>query len=394
MMSTKNRWVRVAKTGLVCALALILHGNVQAADSTVPLLWNVGPMRSGAYLEPFDSLPAWASAVGYNVLSNDFPAMTGLPVRSNVWFNVPNTQVLQLETAGDVVTNSFLHSDSSPVSFSSEPVYVDLRMKFDPLIDAPDAELLTNVKMALFLSADAHLVVCHAGGISTNAAVLDTNKWYQVTVKLFNGKFDVLTNDVAVFSDLTVRGGGVANTLTSANFYGTGLIDELYVSHGNPAYAVEGPTNAIPDLPVDGSNPPTTEEQTRINAWLNSYPTVTTLDVTQDELSMAYLLNALKVDDAGVATLPGYGFGISNINMISPTTLRITAKLEVESVLKDEPINGKIQLMGKVAMVDDWTTLAGAITPTSADFTGGFATYTFTIPAGGYKFIKALIVAP
>ena len=143
--------------------------------------------------------------------------------------------------------------------------------------------MLDTVKMGLFVSADAKLVVVHGDGVSTNATELDTNKWYQVTVCLYNGTFDVLLNDAEVFSNLTLKNVGAANTLSSANFYGTGFIDELYVGHGDPAYAVAGPTNAIPTLPSPGANPPTDAEQTRIHAWLNGYPTVTALSLSQDE---------------------------------------------------------------------------------------------------------------
>ncbi len=394
MMSTKKRLVKAARAGVMCVFALALHGEVQAADSYVPLEWNVGPMRSGAYREAFEdaTVPAWAGVVGYNVMSNDYPAMTGLPVRSNQWFDA-GVKVMQLETSGEVVTNTLAHPADAPLTFATgEPVYVDLRMKFDPLANAPEVELLANVKMALFVSADAKLVAVHNGGIATNATVLDTNKWYQVTVKLENGLFDVLLNDVEVFSDLVVKNAGPANTLTSANFYGTGLIDELYVSHGNPAYLIPGPTSAIPQLPEDGSNPPSDEEQTMINKWLNGYPAVTTLGLTQDELSMAYLLDDLNVADGTNGVAGVYSFGISEIDLISSSSLIVTARLTVNNVDKSGAINGKIQLLGKVNIGDAWTTLAGAITPVFADFTNGEATYTFSIPAGGYKFFKPLIV--
>nr|HPO37074.1 hypothetical protein [Kiritimatiellia bacterium] len=98
MMSTNTRLAKTAGAGVACALALVLHGDVQAADSEVPLAWNVSPMQAGAYREAFETaVPAWAAAVGFNVLSNDYPAMTGLPVRSNARF-AAGSKVLQLET--------------------------------------------------------------------------------------------------------------------------------------------------------------------------------------------------------------------------------------------------------------------------------------------------------
>lgn len=382
MMSTKKRLGKTAKAGALCVLALALQGDVYAADSSVPLEWNVAPMTNGAYLESFDALlPGWAGAVGFSAVTNVFPSMAGsaLPVRSNAWFGA-NVKVLQLETGGEVVSNALAHSDASAVTFGSQPVYVDLRMKFDPLVNPPDQELLTNSKMALFLTSEARLVAVHADGASTNAAPLDTNKWYQVTVRLEDGTFDVLLNDAEIFSNLTLKAVGAANTLASANFYGTGLVDDLYVSHGNPAYRVPGPTAPIPDLPSDGSNPPTDEQQTMINAWLNEYPAVTKLSLTQDELSAAYLLGDLNVEDGTNGVAGTYSFGISKIEMVSPTNLNLTAALKVNNADKSGSINGRIQIYGKTEIDGVWTLLDGAITPLFANFVNGEATYNYQIP--------------
>jgi len=398
MMSTKRRLVKAAGAGLFLVLGLALSGNVWAADSEVPLAWNVAPMRAGAYREAFDGvLPSWASLVGANALIAEFPAMagSGLPVRANAWFD-SNVKVMQLDTAGEVVTNTLAYAGGGgDVTFASQPVYVDMRIRFDAVSDSPDSALLSNVKLALFVSSDRKLVAVHGGGISTNQTELDTNKWHQVTVKLENGKFDVLMNDATVmFSGLDVKNVGAANTLSSANFYGTGLIDELYVSHGDPAYEVAGPETSIPELPAAGDNPPSDVQQTRINAWLAAQSGLTSLGtLTQDQLSRAFLLGELPVSE-GTASEPGaVTFGIEGFDLVSPTRLLVTARLETGSVAKDGQINGRIQLQGKVNYGDaEWTTLGSAVTPSAAAFSDGKATYTFDIPEGGYKFFRPLIV--
>jgi hypothetical protein len=67
--------------------------------------------------------------------------------------------------------------------------------------------------------------------------------------------------------------------------------------------------------------------------------------------------------------------------------------LTVASVAKDAPINGRIQLEGKVNKDDtSWTVLDGSISPSAADFSSGEATYFYTIPTGGFKFFKPTIV--
>lgn len=374
----------------------LLAVHAMGADSAVPSSWNVAPMTDGAYLESFDAtLPVWAGRVGYNAVTNVFPSMasSSLPARSNAWFGA-NSKVLQLDTDGSVVTNTFAYPDSNPVSFADKAVYVDMRVRFDAVTDGPDPSLLSDSKLALFVSSDCKLVAVNSAGWTTNANTLDTNKWYQVTVRMTNGTYNVLLNDQVVFSGLGLRSAGTENALQSANFYGTGLIDELYVSHGDPAYAVAGPTAALSvTLPSAGSNPPSDEQQTRINVWLNGFAGLGSLgSMTQDQLSLAYLLNALNIS-GNTASAVTYNFGISAVEMTSPTTLIVTVALTADDTAKEGAINGRIQLQGKVNYDDaGWTTLPGAITPSYADFTAGKATYTYTIPEGGYRFFRPLIV--
>ena len=393
MMSTNNWLKPAAVAGALWGCGLGAAQDVWAADSTVPSSWNVAPMTNGAYRESFEtSLPGWAGRVGASVLSNLTYATTGIPARSNEWFST-HQKVLLLDTEGDVVTNSVAYPGAEgSVSFASKPVYVDMRVRFDPISDPPAEESLTDAKLALFVSADAKLVAVHANGWTTNSTVLDTNLWYQVTVKMLDGKFDVLLNDapVPVMTNLVLKNVG-ANTLTAASFCGTGLIDDLYISHGNPAYVVAGPTGTIPTLPADGSNVPSDEEQTRINTWLDGYPITSLGTMTQDQLSQAYLLNELTVTD-GVASSLEYTFGISAIDIVSPTLLQVTLSLASDTWNKNGTLNGRIQLEGKTSIDGTWTLLSGAITPSFADFTNGKATYTFAIPEGGYQFFKPVIV--
>lgn len=368
---------------------------VSGADSTVPSVWNVAPMRDGAYREAFEgSTHTWATLVGYNAVTDVFPAMdgAGLPLRSNLWFDA-NSKVLQLDTDGGVVTNTLAYSGDASVMFSEKPVFLDLRIKFDAMSDAVGGGLTDNVKLALHLDADCKLVALHGGGATTNSTPIDTNKWHQLTVKLDNGKCDVLLNDQSIFSNLDLKDNGSSNTLSSVNFYGTGFVDELYVSHGDPAYAITGPTQAIPDLPVVGDNPPTDEQQTLINVWLQGKSGVSSLSMTQDQLSHAYLLNEIQVVE-GTATAVGFDFGIKEFDLLSPTKLQVKVYLEMDnSVPKDGAINGRIKLHGKTNYTDlEWVAIEGAVTPSPADFATGYATFDFTIPENTYKFFKPMIV--
>jgi hypothetical protein len=398
MMSIHVQLKRAVAASALCLFALAPLGDAQAANSYIPSDWNVAPMTSGAYREAFDStLPTWATN-GLSMATNAFVSITGMPARSNAWFG-SNVKVLQLDTDGKVITNTLAYSGEGAVSFGTTPVYVDVRIKFDAMTDVPDPSLLEGVKLAVYVTSEAKLVAVHAAGATTNDTVLDTNKWYQLTIKMrTDGKYDVLTNDVVVsaFSGLALKSGGNNNQLAAVSFYGTGLVDELYVSHGDPAYTVTGPTTAIPTLPATGTNAPSASEQTRINAWLSGNagvtPSTSLAALSKDDLNSAFLLNALGGDSANAAPV-AYTFGITAIDVVSPTRLVVTVMLVANGSNKSGPINGKIQLQGKVNNSDpSWTTLSGAITPTYADFTAGKATYTYTIPAGGYRFFKPQIV--
>lgn len=392
MMSINRLLKQAAVVAAVWGSVGVTAEYARAADSTVPSSWNVAPMTNGAYRESFETnLPGWAARVGANLLSNLTYSAAGLPTRSNDWF-AAHQKVLWLDTEGAVVTNSVAYPGAEgAVSFASKPVYVDMRVRFDAIAEDPTPETLGDSKLALFVSSEAKLVVVHANGWTTNDVVLDTNLWHQVTVKMLNGKFDVLLNDQAVFTDLSLMNPG-ANVLSAASFCGTGLIDDLYVSHGDPAYAIAGPTGTIPTLPANGSNIPTAEEQTRINVWLDGQNTVTSLGtMTQDQLSEAYLIGELAVD-GGVASPADYSFGISALDIVTPTSLMVTLALTSENGAKNGPINGRVQLQGMTAIGGEWATLDGAITPAYADFTNGKATYTFAIPEGGYQFFRPVIV--
>ena len=395
MKSTGKRLMGAVRAVFVCMLALTFKQAAQAADSKVPLVWTTPPMTNVAYRESFESKPAWVTG-NYNGITNIYQFGTYVfPPRTNEWFST-HTKALYLDTDGLVVTNTLLHTDDSAVTFTAgaDPVYVDMRIRFETLTEAPGAAMLANSKLALFVEPVGNkLVVSHNGGTSTNSAWFDTNLWYQVTIKLYDGtKFDVLTNDVAVFTGLTVKTVGTANTLSAVNFYGTGLVDDLYVSHCNPATGTAISSKPLEvALPGNGANVPTSEQQLRINSWLAENDIASFgSGMSQDALSAAYLLNNL--DGTTVNNEP-YTLGIKKLEMISTTLLAVTVELKVDGVAKSGKINGKIQLQGKVNFADaSWTVLPGAITPAVADFTGGEATYTFAIPAGGYKFFKPAIV--
>ncbi|MFO7936565.1 MAG: hypothetical protein R6V06_03045 [Kiritimatiellia bacterium] len=364
---------------------IIFCASVLNAADTVPDEWNVAPMTAGAYLESFESgLPTWAGATGASVTTSDYPVIADLPTRSNTWFST-HSNVLALDTEGTIISNE-LQGTSGPVSFATEAVYVDMCVRFNPMTEEPDPAVLEDCKLGVFVNSEYKLVIAHSGGCSTNSTVLDTNDWFQITVEMTNGICNVYRNDQIVFSDITLNASGDANELNAVNFSGTGYLDDLYVSRCAPDYSVVGPVTEIPALPADGSNVPTDQQQTRINTYISEQSELTSIGMTQDELSQSYLVDASISGDP--ASAPTIDFGISDIEVINDTTLKVTASLDVASSAKGGNINGYIQLQGKTAKDGTWEDLGETVTPS---FTSGEYTFTYTI-SSGYKFFRGQII--
>ena len=384
-----RRTVRVSACAFM-AVAVCTNKSWAAAD-VVPDEWNTAPMTNGAHLVSFETLPAWANATGSSTVTNDFPTtgISTLPVRVNDWFGT-SLKVLKLSTDGTALTNELEGSDNGDIDFATAPVYIDMRVLFTPMAEDLDVELLTNRRLVLIVNSDTKLVAYHDGGATTNTVAFTADTWYQITAVLYNNTCDVKVNDLAVFTNLAIPSSAPDNKLVDVGFEGTGYVDELYVSRGAPDYAVLGPTNGIAATLPTGGSEPTDVEQTKINKWLSDQSGLTALSMTQDELGEAYLVDATISGDAGSVVID---FGISAIDLITVTNLRITVKLTLDGTAKSEPINGRIQLKGTTTKDGSWDVLGSAITPVGIDFdANGEAVYDYTIPAGGYKFFKSTII--
>jgi len=369
-------------------MAVGLTQSVLAAASTVPRDWNIhADFKLGAYLQDFEgTAPAW---IGSHVPAAD-NSHVNYNSRANTWFG-SNAKVLVLDTGDGVLTNAVAYSDSTAVTFTDNPVYVDMRIKFALQTSAPDT---AGAKLAIYASATDKLKVVHNGGTNEyTRANLDTT-WHQLTVKMIaGGTFDVLLDDSSVATGLTLIGAPSDNKLNSVSFSGTGSVDELYVSHGNPNYA--GVMGAIPTA-ITGD----LDDEASVNNWLagliyaGSLTTGTTFpSFTKTQLNNAYLLNALTVTE-GAASPPGEAtLGIKSFELVDATHMDVTVYLKVGETPKDGKINGRIQLQGEVTKGAGFTPIGSAISPTLMDFDNGTATYTFAIPADPvYRFFKPTII--
>lgn len=270
-------------------------------------------------------------------------------------------------------------------------------MCFDSVAqDTQPANLPQDWLLGFTLDSQNRLVAVHGAGSTNSAATFETGVWHRVTLRVENGTYGVRVNGSAVFDSLALREPGTGQ-IGALCFRGTGWADEMYVSHGSPDYPVRGPTNPVPAVPLSASNPPTDEERTRLNVWLQNEAgigvlTNTVFNMTGDQLADCYLIGEL--DGTSETALPArYTFGISSIEMVSPLRLQITVRLLTGKGNKEGAINGRIRIQGKIQRSESvWRDLPGAITTEAAHFTNGHATYPYAIPPDGYRFFRAQIV--
>jgi hypothetical protein len=263
-----------------------------------------------------------------------------------------------------------------------------MRIQFTAYEGAPS---VGDAKLAVFVSAADKIHVVHNSGITTNTWP-DGNllsAWHQLTVRLEkDGKCAVYLDDVGVTNNLTPIGGGVDTELTSLVFTGSGYADDLYVSHGNPNYAGGATPGTIPSL-VTGVPSSTAGSVTN---WLANYYNdgrlATNVNLSTVLLDRAYLLDMAPTSETDPVN--SFTFGVSAIDLVTPTNVIVTCRLKVNGNNKDS-INGKIKLKYKATIGASWETAVGVTQVSAASFSNGEANFPFDIPAGNH-FFKAQIV--
>lgn len=383
-MCNKKRLGQTAARLLV-GMAVGLAGGAFAANSIVPVNWNVTPATNGAYRETFESAPTWDRAVvTASTNSRATVARRGL---GNTWFPVDTDKALTLP--GDAsYTNTLKYTGGSAnVSFADTPVFVDMRIQFTAYEGAP---VVGDAKLAVFVSAADKIHVVHNSGTTTNTWP-DGNllsAWHQLTVRLEkSGRCAVYLDDVSVTNNLTPIVGGVATELTSLVFTGSGYADDLYVSHGNPNYAGGATPGSIPA----GANVTAGTVSSVTTNWLANYyndgSLATNANLSGFPLDSAYLLNLAPTNGNPVTSVT---FGVSAINLVSPTNVIVTCRLNVSPVTPSA-ITGKIRLKYKSEIGASWESAQGVTQASAASFSNGEANFSFAIPAGNH-FFKAQIV--
>jgi len=179
--------------------------------------------------------------------------------------------VMALNTEGATLIRELKNSSGTVTvaDFSSEPVYVDMMVKF--VLSEDDPELPTDVKTLIFARANSNLVVYSSDGTDADFTELDCqinpDQWYRLTLTWIN----FMEIDMYAAFSIQINGGEPLETdatglgydetgslggcwfisaqnlkedmeLTAIEFQGTGFIDELVVTPNKPDFG-EGDTD-------------------------------------------------------------------------------------------------------------------------------------------------------
>jgi hypothetical protein len=227
-----------------------------------------------------------------------------------------NTKVLKLDES---VTFT---NEITDASFLSNPVYVDMLVKFVPSDTLAPVD--GAIKMAIAVTNNLLAVTRYNGGDNEwviTDTIIDTSVWHRVTVKL---ELQAPANRMATVTidQNTVMVGGVSPfritdnegsvTLKALSFSGTGYVDEIVVTRDNPfssLVAFGGGANQVDPQELQiwktAHNSGATEVANQYNAFLmnvNSDPTWGSPKLVVDSIlvdgTVTVTIKALYANDA------------------------------------------------------------------------------------------------
>jgi len=193
----------------------------------------------------------WLSQDGdvSKVIAEDNSAFT--TAKGRPFATADKSLALNLETEGGTLTR-VLDGNATNDFVVGTPVYVDTLIKFTPSEENPTIDD-PNVKVAAFVNALSNLVIYTGKNVTINeigttdtGLAIDPEQWYRLTIML--GQIDttpvaqIFLNGSPVetadgMDELGNSGGswylsaaGLAPSLSSISFKGTGMIDELVVT--------------------------------------------------------------------------------------------------------------------------------------------------------------------
>lgn len=326
----------------ICVAAV---GVVAAHAAGVPSIWNAPVVEDGAYVEYFDVLPSWASGQALEV--EELPASTRFYKKDTS----TTSSVLAFST-DEILTNTLTMQGSSdaPQASQDTTVYVEMRCKITPFSDenvpSPDA---ASYKVMLFVDKDNNFVAKTPTATQTSSGVTaSADVFYYITARFTPEQYLITisedgTTPVAsfTFAQESVADYGV----NAVCFSGSGKVDDLFASYGDPARATAYVT---PPAPATGDG------ADAVNAWVaeqfNRSDRLAKAD--QDSLAAA----------APNAYLVGEKLVVGADNQVQPVNLALKASqfnngmlsvnLKVNEVGKNGAINGDLCFMAARTYAD------------------------------------------
>ncbi|MBQ9431197.1 MAG: hypothetical protein IJU44_06550 [Kiritimatiellae bacterium] len=362
--------------------AMLLAGGVMAATA-IPAAWNTDPWTSGAVFDAFTVLPDWATGAE---LIDGLAAAPESPAR--FWNKLDGfTQGKQLYFLTEGIGQDYTNGGFTKL----DPIYVDMLVKFTPMATEDSVPEASDYILRTYVNKDKNLVVqVENGETKTDDNEIDPDHYYRLTIVLSGDQYKVtLDNTITVTVNAKEN---PPTTLKKVAFVGEGVIDDLYVSHGDPN---RNPSYDSTAAAITGVSDATTPEANAIGNWMqNNVAAGTQLTASDSEKVINGFLTDTKVtsDDLTVNLVLGdFRYDAEEKKVYGKV------KLDINGTAKNGKINGKIQLMG-AANYDDaqsgkWTAIDGAKTLTQAEFEGGECEISFEVGDTDFLFFKPVIVA-
>ena len=369
---------------LTCAswigLASVFTLVAQGADTVVTNNWNVTPWNVGPALETFEAVPSWATGQ---------ENITGLANRTDRFWKTEYVAGNQLKFVTLGITNTI----SGATIQAGMPIFIDMRCKMNPF-DTTPPQMEPNTLLCFYANESSNLVVASSSQSKTNTNItVLPSEYYPIMIRFAVDTFDVFFNNATETATLSLP--ATTNVISKMVISGTGEMDDLYISYGDPRRAA----GYVADVPTPFATP-TNEIELVINNWVASQTATNTALVGKTitvENAEKYYLTDSALSDAPFAGELGIG-SFSYNPILSNVTVVVTLKTDA-STPKTGKINGKLQLKGAgdyhAAKNGGWSSSLGTTTMSTNDFASGSATYTFKLigDANTNKFFLPIIVS-
>lgn len=377
---------------VVMPLCVAAVGAVTAQAANVPSIWNAQTVAAGAYIEYFDALPDWASD----------QSLVAETITASPRFYAQQTEnankVLAFST-DEVLTNPLRDTGTSeaPVASQTSTVYVEMRCKITPFTDDVTPDAGGSYKVMLFVDKDSNFVAMSPGCDTqkSSGVTASADTYYFITVRFTPEAYLVTISSEDGQTKLTEftfsRAEPQSYPVQSVCFSGTGKVDDIFASYGDPSRAS---AYVAPAAPATGG----TAEDQAINSWVANQFASNDRLVGANSASLAaaapiaYLVNEkLVVGSDKNVKVPSAALKVGSFD-----GGKVSLNLTVDQQAKNGAINGVIKFKAARTYADatagNWEEVT--IEGVTKDFASGTQQIDFSqLIASGYRFFKPVVVA-